>query len=411
MKSGLAEIISVGDEMTSGARLDTNSQWLSRRLEELGIATGWHSTVGDEAERQTEVFRIAAGRAAVVVATGGLGPTADDLTREVLSRLTGQPLVRDDASVRHIEEMFRRYGRAMPPGNLVQADFPAGSRIIPNSHGTAPGIDVEVSRGDGTGCRFFCLPGVPAEMQAMWEQYVRPELAAATGSGTAIIQRVLHCFGAGESQVEAMLPGMISRERYPRVGITASQAVISLRIAAQGPNEADCRELVDADERTIRGCLGTLVFGTGDQTLEGVVIDALRQRNWTLAIADAGLAGGVSSLLAAADPAGEVLRGGIWLGHAATAGPLAGLWVKPAGGRPSHRELSGLAARTAATFECDLGLAVGPVRSEGDAEFLDVALAGRELDREEVFRHSGHPALRMIRSAKNAINLVRLALG
>src|SRR6516225_2143113 len=155
------EIISIGSELTSGQNLDTNSQWLSRRLAEIGIAVGWHTTVADDLEANLEAFRIAAGRAALVLATGGLGPTQDDLTREALARAAGVELVFDQASFNAIEEMFRRRGRAMPERNRVQALFPAGAEPIPNDRGTAPGIWMRVGN-----AHVAAMPGVPSEMVA-----------------------------------------------------------------------------------------------------------------------------------------------------------------------------------------------------------------------------------------------------
>ena len=141
-----AEIIAIGDEITSGQSLDTNSQWLSQRLEELGVRTLFHSTVGDELAPCVEVFRCAIDRADVVVATGGLGPTADDLTREALAQATGRPLELDSEALEDIRAMFARRNRPMPRQNELQAMFPAGSRVVRNPHGTAPGIDLEVAR-------------------------------------------------------------------------------------------------------------------------------------------------------------------------------------------------------------------------------------------------------------------------
>ena len=141
-----AEIISIGDELTTGQRLDTNSQWLAERLLEIGVPVAFHTTVGDQLADNVLVFRQACERADIVVATGGLGPTADDLTRHALAELAGVPLVQDDASLAHIKALFARRKREMPPANVVQAQFPQGSRPIPNPHGTAPGIDIAIPR-------------------------------------------------------------------------------------------------------------------------------------------------------------------------------------------------------------------------------------------------------------------------
>lgn len=412
-----AEVISIGDEMTSGQRLDTNSQWLSQRLGELGIETAWHTTVADDLERQTETFRIAAARSQVVIATGGLGPTADDLTREVLARLSGQPLVRDEDSLRHIEAIFRRHDRPMPDNNRVQADFPRGARIIPNPEGTAPGIDLDLDLRTSTmgRCRVFCLPGVPDEMKAMWRDYVQPRLLADNPQPLSIVHRVIHCFGAGESQVETMLPGMIARDRHPRVGITASGAVISLRINATSPDLAECQRLVESDEALIRQCLGDLVFGIEDETLESVLVRELTARNQSLAIVDFGLRGGVAASLSAADSSGTTFRGA-WIRPVSA--PQAGQaeWPElnqPAGvaTEPTANTLSMLSRRASAFFGATDGLAIGPIQKAPDGkERFQVVWTGPQGEKMGDLHHAGSTAIRFHRSVKQVLNWVRLGL-
>src|SRR6478752_7915122 len=154
-----AEIISIGDELTTGQRLDTNSQWLAERLLEIGVPVAFHTTVGDQLTDNVLVFRQACERADVVVATGGLGPTADDLTRQALADLAGVPLIQDDASLAHIKTLFAKRKREMPPSNVIQAQFPQGSRPIFNPNGSAPGIDISTQRAGREAARIFALPG------------------------------------------------------------------------------------------------------------------------------------------------------------------------------------------------------------------------------------------------------------
>ena len=156
-----AEVIAIGDEITSGVRLDTNTQWLSKRLGEIGIHVAFHSTVGDDLGDNVEVFRIASERADIVIATGGLGPTADDLTRHAISQMAGVELVKDQSVLDHIEKMYSRRGREMPPNNEVQAWFPVGSQIINNPEGTAPGIDFASTNGPGKTVSHFSFAGRP----------------------------------------------------------------------------------------------------------------------------------------------------------------------------------------------------------------------------------------------------------
>jgi nicotinamide-nucleotide amidase len=240
-----AEVIAIGDELVTGQRLDTNSRWLSAELAVLGIPVVFHTTAADTLEAGIEAFRIAAGRADVVVATGGLGPTADDLTRDVLAALADRPLVLSESALAAIEARFAARAAPCPASNRRQALFPEGSREIANPNGTAPGIDLALAVA-GRQSRVFALPGVPAEMKPMWAATVAPALMAMLPEASTILQRRIKCFGAGESVTEAMLPDLVRRGRDPLVGITAHEATITLRIAARGRDEAECRGKIAA---------------------------------------------------------------------------------------------------------------------------------------------------------------------
>ncbi|MEL6105461.1 MAG: molybdopterin-binding protein [Planctomycetota bacterium] len=258
------EVISIGDEMTSGARLDTNAQWLSRRLGDLGVGVQFHSTVGDTLSHNVDVFRIAAERADVIVCTGGLGPTQDDLTRQALADMLGRPLEFRKSSLEHIERLFARRSREMPERNRVQAMFPEGSSEILNPQGTAPGIDATFTRQDGTTSRLFCLPGVPAEMKRMFDDTVAPRIMSLDGEKVHIEHAVMKFFGVGESDMEQRLGDMIARDREPRVGITVSAATISLRISARGVSRVQCLRQIEATREEILQRVGELHFGDGE---------------------------------------------------------------------------------------------------------------------------------------------------
>ena len=280
-----AEILSIGDELTSGQRLDTNSQWLSVQLGNLGIKTVFHTTVGDSMSDNVDAFRTAARRADIVVATGGLGPTADDLTREAMAEAFGLQLELRSEALEHIESLFARRKRPMPERNRSQAMFPFGSRIIDNPHGTAPGVDLVApeSKSDGTSqCRMFALPGVPAEMMQMFKATVEPRLINEMDVGA---QRwffhSLKVFGIGESDVEKKLPDLIHRDRDPIVGITVSKATITLRIAALCSSESEFQEKIQSTLREIHSQLGLLVFGEGEIDIDEAVHRLLIERGVT----------------------------------------------------------------------------------------------------------------------------------
>ena len=413
-----AEIIAIGDEITSGQLLDTNTRWLSQKLEELGIRVLYHSAVGDALEPCAGVFRQAIARANVVVATGGLGPTADDLTREAIAQAAGRKLLLDPKALEHVRRMFARRQREMPRQNEQQALIPAGGNMIDNPHGTAPGIYLQVPREpEGSGpCRLFALPGVPAEMKQMWHESVVEQLRK-LGAGRRIIRhRRIKCFGAGESQIEAMLPDLIRRGREPSVGINASKTTIILRVTAQGATGEECDAAMEPTTATIRRSLGRLVFGQDDDELQDAVVRLLRRQDRTLATAEWGTAGLVAEWLDSLPEAeGYYLGGVVVAGSKALAGVLGIEPELPARHLPAGSEVArAMAVGCRERFASDYALAVGrfpefdPEAAEPNPVFFALATPGGTEVRQSPF--AGHPATLKIFCAKRALNIVRLAL-
>lgn len=390
-----AEVIAIGDELVTGQRLDTNSRWLSAELAVLGIPVVFHTTAADTLEAGIEAFRIATGRADVVVATGGLGPTADDLTRDVLAALVDRPLELCASSLEVIESRFAARGMPCPDSNRRQAMFPKGSRVIANPNGTAPGIDLTV--GDAARrSRVFALPGVPAEMKPMWTAAVAPALAAMQPEAATILQQCIKCFGAGESAIEAMLPDLIRRGRDPLVGITAHEATITLRIAARGRTEAECRAKITATEAVIHDCLGPLVFGVGDDELEDA---ALTAAGGTLGVCEAGTGGVATALLGQAE-ARRRERGlhQVFVGAAVTPGSSLGA--------------AAAAARARREFAAEVGLGIGGIAATADGRrVVQVAVETATGTTEVEHVLGGGPSLAITRAAKTAIDLVRRTAG
>lgn len=309
----IGEVISIGDEMTSGARVDTNAAWLSRRLGELGVSVAFHSTVGDTLQHNVDVFRIASQRADVIVCTGGLGPTRDDLTRDALAEVVNQPLELHAASLSRIEAMFHRRNREMPERNEVQAMFPRGSHAIVNPQGTAPGIEIAIERDSGSVSHLYALPGVPAEMKRMFDDSVAERILKLSGDARKIQYHVMKFFGTGESDMEQRLGRMISRDREPRVGITVSAATISLRITAMAATDAQCEEMIDQTRTEILRLVPEFYFGDGEHFEQQDAIDAaLRERDESLMVIEYGRAALLGDWFAALGPS-PAYRGGLSL--------------------------------------------------------------------------------------------------
>lgn len=304
-----AEIIAVGTELTSGAKLDTNSQWLSLQLADLGISTLYHTTVADDLGINVEVLRTASQRVDLIIITGGLGPTLDDLTREALAQLANVELVLHQPSLDQIADFFKGRGYEMPARNRSQAMFPAGSQPLANPIGTAPGVWLALPRSGQSPCLLAALPGVPSEMKKMFLEQVCPKL----GSGQALIRRArINTFGLGESAVEELLGDLTARGHDPDIGITAHEATITLRITATGNSVEDCQTKIDTASQQIRDRLGEHVFGVEDEELEEVVLRLLAERGRTLITVEGGTCGLLAYKLSAAGPNPAYLGGRVY---------------------------------------------------------------------------------------------------
>lgn len=301
-----AAILAVGDELISGYRLDTNSQAISRRLATIPLDVVQHLTVGDDLRAIQEGLRTALAAAEVVVVTGGLGPTEDDLTRQAVAAFFDRPLVEDAEALARIHERFARRQRPMPERNRIQAQVPAGSQVIQNDWGTAAGFHLQEGEQ-----HVFVVPGVPFEMIGMLEQAVLPPLRELAGSGAHIQRGVLKLFGPTESEVAERIQGMLGRERNPLLGLLPQRGTITVEVVAHAATAEEAEALVEADLATLREAFGQAVLCEDERTLPQVVGDLLADAGLTLAVAEApdGTGGAVAARLCEADGCSRWLRG------------------------------------------------------------------------------------------------------
>ena len=287
-----AEIVSVGSELLLGQIVDTNAAFIARQLAALGLDLFHKTTVGDNLGRVAATLEAALGRAQVVITTGGLGPTEDDVTREAVARATGRELVFQPDLLADIEAFFRARGLPLSPSNRKQAYIPRGAIPVRNPVGTAPSFIVE--EGDRT---LMVLPGVPREMEHLLLTRALPHLRARYGLQAAIVSRLVRVAGLGESRVGEILGDLMAKGANPTVGTMAHPGQIDVRIAAKASDETAARVLIAPVEADVRARLGDAVFGADSETLEGVVAARLTHGNRTLALVEVGTGGIVSERL------------------------------------------------------------------------------------------------------------------
>lgn len=302
-----AEILSIGTELLLGQILDTNAQYLAGRLAALGIDLLHISTVGDNLTRCRQALERALGRSDLVVCTGGLGPTEDDLTREAIAAALGEEPAVDAVLEQELRAWFGGRGQPMPERNRKQAWLIPSARAIPNPNGTAPGWDVR--RGS---TRIVAMPGVPREMTPMWERHIEPTLIP----DAVLRSRTLKLLGIGESAVEEAL-GELVRSTAPTVATYAKNDGVHVRITDKAADAATADARIGAMEATIRERLGQYVWGSDGETLGGVVGRALVARGWRLATAESLSGGDIARTLAETPGAETWLERAVVLPHAA----------------------------------------------------------------------------------------------
>jgi len=300
-----AELLAVGSELLGPLRAETNTLWLTGRLLDAGIEVAARATVADDLSLLESAFRVALSRADFVIATGGLGPTADDLTREAAAAATAHSLRRDPAIVEALRARFARYGRPMAPTNEKQADVIATATALPNSQGTAPGQLLEHE-----GRLLFLLPGPPGEMKAMFDEQVLPLLRARAGPTRVVRRRVLRIAAMPESDVDQLAAPVYSRFENPKTTILGAVGQVELHLVAHGDGEAEAEGRIEELAAALREALPGRVFSEDGRELPHVVVGLLRERGLTLALAESCTGGLLSARLTDVPGASAVLERG-----------------------------------------------------------------------------------------------------
>ena len=300
-----AEVLTIGDELLRGEIIDSNKSLLSDRLLSLDVETHFHTSVRDVPADMTDAFLRAAGRSDVVLVSGGLGPTRDDLTSEVLAKSFGLELVLDEAALESIRAFFRVVSREMTENNAKQAWFPAGAEVLPNPIGTAPGFQLRQG-----GASFFCMPGVPRELERMMDEQVLPRIASTVGGNQVVRATLLRTFGMGESTLDDELKD-IAASGDVSLGFRTSFPDNYLRPLARAASaeEADAKLAHVCD--AIRQRLGPLVYGEGDETLPAVVGRLLCEQGKTIAVAESCTGGLIAERITDVAGASDYFAGGV----------------------------------------------------------------------------------------------------
>ena len=287
-----AAILTIGDELTCGYRLDTNSQAVSRRLALLPAEVVLHLSVGDDMETIQRYLRVALDAADVVIVTGGLGPTEDDLTRQAVAAHFDLELVEDEEALARIEQLFARFGRKMPESNRIQAQVPAGSTIIRNERGTAAGFYLPAD-----GKHIFVTPGIPYEMEGMLEKFILPKLRELAEDGHHVRRAALKVYGLPESGINERIQPMMARDRNPLLGLLPHRGTITVEVIAAGGTPEEAERLLETDLASLRAELGRYVISEDGRALPQVVADLLVECGLTIATVEMGTSGLIAARL------------------------------------------------------------------------------------------------------------------
>lgn len=300
------EIIAVGSELLLGQIANTNAQFLSAKLAELGVNVYYHTVVGDNQERLLQAIQTAEKRANIIIFTGGLGPTKDDLTKETLAKALGTELVTDDDAMQYIEDYYERTKRTMSENNKKQALVLQGSKVLKNEYGMAPGMALKKNE-----TIYMMFPGPPSELQPMFTNHGRKYLLEALGEQDKIISRVLRFFGIGESQLETEIDDLIENQSNPTIAPLAGDGEVTLRLTAKHSEETTAIQLLNETESKIRERAGEYLYGYDQSTIMQELVNVLIKEERTIASAESLTGGLFAEQMTAVKGTSAVLKGGI----------------------------------------------------------------------------------------------------
>ena len=379
------DVLAVGTELLLGQIIDSNSAWMGGTLAEHGIDSLAQAKVGDNVDRIEAQLRALLSDADAVITCGGLGPTHDDLTREAIARVMGVEILHHDDIAERIREMFAARGRTMTANNLRQAMVPEGAVVIEQTRGTAPGLICPVSI-DGVDKVVYAVPGVPHEMRDMVHRAIIPDLRQRSGETSTIVSRVLRTWGESESGLNERLDDVIDQLETPDTPTLAFLASgwngLKVRLTAKAPTADDAATQIAEWEAVVRDRIGELVFGTDDDTMESVVLDTLRARGLSLAVAESVTGGLVGARLTEIAGASDVFRGSVVSYASEVKYDLLGVDHGPVVSEPAARQMAlGVRDRLGADVGLSLTGVAGPSEQDGQpVGTLFVGLVGPGFD-------------------------------
>lgn len=409
-----AEIIAVGSELLLGQINNTNARYISSGLAEIGIDVHFQTVVGDNPARLDEAIRIAEKRADLLIFTGGLGPTKDDLTKETVARHVGTGLVHDGEALRSIAAWFERMGRPMTDNNRKQALVLDGSVVLENRHGMAPGMLATAG-----GIHYLLMPGPPKEMEPMFTEQAKPLLAKLAGHGGPIVSRVLRFYGIGEAELEHRLADLLDNQTNPTLAPLASDGEVTIRLTAKADTQEEATILLDRSETDVREIVGEFMYGYDDETLVSRAASLLIGNGLTISAAESLTAGLFMAELAEQPGISAALAGGAVTYTAEAKTAQLGIPAEFLGehGIVSEATAAAMASSVLAKFSTDIGVgltgAAGPdphAGQPGGTVWIAIARRGGTLETKQLLL-SGMRNTNRIRAVKSALHLLIRMIG